>query len=131
MRVRPNTIMLAVKGQAGVVREIDVQSAVFLHRRGHREAGRITIDFHTDEQHGRLTLERKEGAQFEGALCRARRETEQPVDGVPMRCVLCDSLEQHALLLGVSPWLEEGQEFEWAIKLDSVRRLTHQAPPSP
>jgi hypothetical protein len=132
MSVKPNTINLAEKGRPGIVRQIDVESAVFLHRSGDREASRITIIFHSGPYRRRLTLERRqEDRWFEGALHRVCQDTEELVEALPVRCALCDSLQQTALLLGATDWPEDGQVYEWMVHLDSVQRLIGPKPGQP
>jgi hypothetical protein len=68
-------------------------------------------------------MERQEDRRFQGALHRVHQDTEELVEALPVRCVLCDSLQQWALLLGATDWVEDGQAYDWMAHLDSVQRL--------
>jgi hypothetical protein len=131
MPVKPDTINLAEKNRPGIARQIDVESAVFLHRSGQREAGRITLVFHSGPHRCRLALERREDGQFEGVLHRVRPDTEKPVELIPVLCSLCDTLQRKALLLGATDWVEDGQAYHWMVNLDSVQRLYSPKPGQP
>ena len=95
-----------------------------LHCRGLREADRITFVFDLGPYRHHLDLERQENREFEGVCERTARESEQRIDARPVRCCLLDSLEDSALVLGLTPWVDDShREADWMGHFENVQRV--------
>jgi hypothetical protein len=103
---------------------VDVDCVVLLHYRGEREAGRLTITFSRGSYRYRMILKREEDRGFTGICDRFAQESEQWIEGIPVRCCLFDSLEADALTLSLSPWVDDDrQESDWMGRFENVQRM--------
>ncbi len=101
-----------------------VSRATLLHSRGQREADRITVVFDSGPYRHRMALERQEDGRFEGVCERLGRESEQRIDARAVRCLLLDSLQGSALLMGLTPWIDDNQgEADWMAHFKNVQRV--------
>lgn len=95
-----------------------------LHTEGEREANRMLILFESGLYRYRMALVRVEDGRFEGPCERFLREDERLVDAKPIRCLLLDSLEERALVMSLSPWMDDNdQESDWLGQFKNVCRL--------
>jgi hypothetical protein len=125
MSEKTNTITWAGRTDPNQLRTIHVTRVTLLHRQGQREAGRISLGFDEGAFRYRVALVRLHGTgQFEGTCEQLDRESESLVRTLPVHCLLLDSLESDALILGLTPWADERQqEHHWMGRFMNVQRV--------
>jgi hypothetical protein len=112
--------------------QADMSRVDLLHIRGEREPSRMIILFEAGPYRYRMALDRVEYGRFEGPCECFLREEERLVDAKPINCLLLDSLEESALVMGLSPWVDDNQqECDWLGKFENVCRVILQNQPSP
>lgn len=71
-----------------------------------------------------MILDRQESGEFEGTCEKIERESELLVEAKPLRCCLHDSLEASALILSLTPWVDDLQkEADWMGHFENVQRV--------
>lgn len=95
-----------------------------LHIGGKREASRMLLLFESGTHRYRMALVRVEDGRFEGPCERILREGERLIDAKPIRRLLLDSLEESALVMSLSPWVDDNQqESDWLGQFNHVCRV--------
>ena len=108
-----NTITWATR-TTNVQSRADMSRVDLLHTHGGREANRMLLMFESGPYRYRMALDRVEDGRFEGPCQRFLRDEERLLDAKPIRCLLLDSLEESALVMGLSPWVDDNQqESDW------------------
>jgi hypothetical protein len=104
--------------------QVGVSRVDLLHTRDGREANRMLVVFDSGLYRYRMVLNRVEDGRFEGPCERFLREEDRLIDAKPVRCLLLDSLGKSALVMSLSPWVDdEKQESDWLGHFKNIRRL--------
>jgi hypothetical protein len=105
-----------------------VSSVTILHRRGVREAGHISLVVEDGLYRYHISLERGSDRRFHGTCKKFSSDSERFIEATSLSCCLLDSLEEQALLLGLTPWVEDDQQLsDWMGQFTQVERVICQA----
>ena len=125
-----NTIAWATR-PTNVQSRANLSCVDLLHPHGGREANRMLLMFESGPYRYRMAVDRVEDGRFEGPCQRCQRDEERLLDAKPIRCLLLDSLEEVALVTGLSPWVDDNQqESDWLGPFKKVHRVILQTPTS-